>query len=301
MTTKILIIGATGNISRLTAAALTAQYPKLQLRLTSSREDGLKLLRETFPAAEVVQADWYKEASLLAAMRGVDKVMVITPDFVTDESIATPNVIRAAKAAGNIQQIVRLIAMPPGFTSSRLTPAQLATRCGAALHSVAKPLLDGSGLPITYINVACWIMFNLAWFMAQDVKKSRRMSMPAISDTPRPWLAEQDIADVFARVLADDAARHVGRNYLITGQRRYTYPQVAAVIGDVIGEKVVYNDDDTSLREAMGPLFDTLMTYYTQETPCWAEMPTTRTFEELLGRPAMTLEQYVAQNKSLFI
>lgn len=301
MTTKILILGATGNISRLTAAALTAQYPQIQLRLTSSREDGQKALRATFPAAEVVEADWYKEATLLAAMRGVDKVMVVSPDFVTDESIATANVIRAAKAAGGIQQIVRLIAMPPGFTADRLTPAQLATRCGAALHSVAKPLLDRSGLPITYINVACWIMFNLAWFMAQDVKMSRRMSMPAVSDTPRPWLAEQDIADVFARVLAENASRHVGRNYLITGQQRYTYPQVAAVIGDVIGEKVTYNDDDASLREAMGPLFETLMTYYTQETPCWTEMPTTRTFEELLGRPAMTLEQYVAQHKSLFI
>jgi hypothetical protein len=119
---KTLILGAAGNLARPTAAMLTARHPEIALRLTSSRAEGIELLRSAFPSAEVVGADWYDEPSLVAAMRDVEKVLVITPDFVTDENVATPNIIRAAERMG-VSQLVRLIAMPPGFSVAPSTAA----------------------------------------------------------------------------------------------------------------------------------------------------------------------------------
>jgi NAD(P)H dehydrogenase (quinone) len=297
---KVLIIGATGNLGRLTASVLSSRYPTVALRLTSTREEGRTALREAFPNAEVVSADYNDEASLAAAIKGTDKVLVVTPDFITDEAAAMPKFIRAAKAAGGVSQVVRFIAIPPGFTISDLTPAQLATHTGAAMHVVAKPILDASGLPLTYVNTACWIMFNLPWFMAEEVKSSRRLLMPSAADAARQWVAEGDIAEVLAKILTEDVARHVGREYLLTGAQRYTFAQVASLLSEVLGEKVTYVDDDAAVRRAMGANFPTLMTYFSHETQAYASVPATKTIAELLGRPALTLRQYIEQNRSHF-
>lgn len=297
---RITLLGATGNLGRLTATLLASQHPAVQLRLTSHRKEGCSALREAFPQAEVVAADWYDEETLRDAVAGTEKILMVTPDFATDETVVTPNLIRAVRAVGGIKQVVRFIAIPPGFTVDQLTPAQLATRCGAALHTVAKPLLDASGLPITYVNCACWIMFNLPWFMAEDVKASRRLLMPAAADAPRQWVSEDDIAEVVAKVLTDDASRHVGREYLLSAERRYSFAQVAELLSEVLGENVAYVDDDSGVRRAMGDNFPTLMTYFTHETRAYGGVPATRTIEELLGRPQVTLRQYVDQNKGLF-
>ena len=290
---KILILGATGNLARLTATALTNDHPAVQLRLTSHRAQGRSLLMDAFPAAEVVAADWYDEATLILAVSGVDKVLMVTPDFVTDERVVTPNIIRAIRAIGEISQLLRFIAIPPGFTAAMATAEQLSTRCGAMQHVVAKPLLDDSGLPVTYVNAACWIMFNLPWFWAQDIKASRRLLMPAATDAPRQWISEHDIADVFAHILADETALHVGREYLLTGHGRYTYAEVAALVADVLGERVTYVDDDAAIRRATGDYYAALMTYFTHETEAYRAVRSTQTVQALLGRPQATLRTYV--------
>jgi NAD(P)H dehydrogenase (quinone) len=296
----VLILGATGNLGRLTAAAIHGQYPNVQLRLTSHREEGRKQLRDAYPDAEVVAADWYDEGSLRSAIAGVERILMVTPDFATDETIVTPNLIRAVKAAGGVKQVLRFIAIPPGFTAAALTPEQLATRCGAAQHVVAKPALDASGLPVTYVNAACWIMFNLPWFMSAAVKASRSLVMPSAADAARLWVSETDLADVFTKILTADAGLHVGKDYLVTSGRRYTFAQVAALLSEVLGQPVSYVDSDASLRNAMGDAFPVLMTYFTHETEAYSAVPTTCVIEELLGRAPVTLRQYAEMNKELF-
>jgi NAD(P)H dehydrogenase (quinone) len=297
---RILILGATGNLGGLTASLLAADRD-VTLRLASSRAAGGAALRERFPKAEVVQADWYDADSLQAAVAGVDRVFVITPDFATDETVVTPNIIGAVRAAGSVKQLLRLIAIPPGLTATHLAPDELATRCGAAMHMVAKPLLDASGLPLTYLNVPCWIMFNLPWFLAEDVKTRRRLAMPAKSDSARLWVSETDIAAVAAKLLTDPFAEHVGKEYRLTGTKRYAYADLAELLSEVLGDRVTYVDDDTSLRRAMGDNFDTLMTYFKHETRDYGSVPSTDTVSRLLGRPQMTLRDYVVANKNLFL
>lgn len=297
----ILILGATGNLGRLAATTLARAHPEVGLRLSSHRDEGRAQLRGSFPAAEVVDADWYDESSLFRAIAGVDRILVVTPDFTTDETVVTPNLIRAIKAAGRVKQVVRLIAIPPAFTINDLSEAQLATRCGAAQHVVAKPLLDSSGLPVTYVNAACWIMFNLSWFMSEDVKSTRRLLMPSCADAARLWVSETDLADIFAKLLTDSAELHVGREYLVTAGRRYTFAQVASLLGEVVGEPVTYVDSDSSLRRAMGESFSTLMTYLSHETQAYAGVPVTRVIEQLVGRAPMTLREYAEFHKDAFL
>ena len=296
---KILIFGATGNIGGLTSERLAVRSDA-HLRLTSSREEGLETLAERFPAAEIIQADWYDEASLTKAMEGVDRVLVVTPDFVTDENIVTPNIIRAAKSAGSIKQIVRLIAIPNSMSADQLSQRFLDTRCGANLHVIAKPLFDASGLPMTYINVPGWIMFNLPWFLAPEVQANRRLAMPAITDADRMWISEGDIADVMASILRSPVADHVGKEHVLTAANRFDYPAIARSLSEELGEEVRYVDDDAPLREAMGESFDMLMTYFEHETQAYIGVQHSETIAKLLGRPQETVQDYIKTNRELF-
>jgi uncharacterized protein YbjT (DUF2867 family) len=297
---KILILGATGNLGGLTAQALLTHRPAASIRLISSRAAGCSGLRERFPQCEIAQADWYDTPSLSAATAGVDRVFVVTPDFATDESMVTPNIIRAVRAAGTVRQVVRLIAIPPGLTQADLSAEVRATLIGAAIHTVAKPLLDASGLPLTYVNVPCWIMFNLPWFLAEDVKSRRRIAMPAKSDAARLWVSEADIAAVAAKVLSDRAEEHTGQEYRLTGDRRYTFAQLAELLSVVLGERVTYVDEDASLRRIMGEHFPALMTYFSHETRDYLSVPVTDTIRRLLGRPPVALQEYIEANRALF-
>ncbi len=295
---RILILGATGNIGGLTSERLAGRGAAL--RLASSREAGRAALAERFPDAETVQADWYDEASLEAAMQGVNRVFVVTPDFMTDERVVTPNIINAAKAVGSINQIVRLIAIPPGLTEAGLSQAFLDTRCGANLHVIAKPLFDASGLPMTYINVPGWIMFNLPWFLAPEVKANRRLAMPAVTDADRMWISEGDIADVAATILTAPIADHVGKEHVLTAPARYDYHAIARMLGEELGDEVAFADDDGPLRETMGEAFDALMIYFQHETRAYGGVVHGETVAELLGRPQETVRDYINANRELF-
>ncbi len=297
---RILILGATGNLGQLTADAL-ASDPQVTLRVASSRRSGYDRLKARFPHAEVVIADWYDRESLVKAMQGVNRVFVATPDFYTDEHLVTPNIISAAQSVGDIEQIVRLIAIPDGLTADRLSPEFLATRCGANLHVIAKPLLVASGLPVTFLNVPAWIMFNLPWFLAPEVKKHRQLAMPAVTDASRMWVSEGDISEVAARLLRGSAEDHIGREYVLTAAQRYNYPQIAGILTEELGEQVTFVDEEGPLREMMGDKFDTLMTYFRHETQAYGEVTHHETVVDLLGRPQVTVQDYIRHHRHLFI
>ncbi|GAA1949167.1 hypothetical protein GCM10009798_05480 [Nocardioides panacihumi] len=296
---KTLILGATGNLGGLTAGHLHRSDP-LTLRLATSREAGLHRLERRFPGAEAVLCDWNEEASVVEAIKGVSRVLVVTPDIVTDESVVTPNIIRAARKAGTVELLVRLLGMPPGFTLEQADPAYVAARCGAGLHVVAKPLLDTSGLPVCYVNAPAWLMFNLPSFVATDVKANRRVAMPASTDCPRMWVSEGDVAEILAQVLSGDPADHVGQEHVLTSPTRHDYSGLAGVFTEVLGEAVTYVDDDRPLREAMGGSFDQLMTYLSHETGSYAGVQHVDTLARMLGRPAETLADYITAHKEYF-
>lgn len=297
---KTLVLGATGSLAGLTARLICQQCSPQTLRVATSREKNLQRLSERFAGAEAVVADWYDEASLAAAMQGVNKVLVVTPDFVTDETVVTPNIIKTARKAGTVELIVRLLAIPPGLTAGDLRQEFLDTRCGANLHVIAKPLLDASGLAVCYVNVPAWIMFNLATFFAPEIKSGRRITMPAMTDANRMWVSEHDISAVMAKVLCEPAALHGGREYVLTAAQRYAYADVAHVFSERLGKPVAYVDDDRALRASMGDDFDRLMTYFRHETEAYRDVVHRETVSQLLGRPPQTLGDYIEANRRRF-
>lgn len=296
--TKILILGATGNLASRVTAALAGR-PGLSLRLTSSRDEGVARLRADWPDAEVMRADWYDPDDLKAAFAGVNRVLVIPPDFTTDEAVVTPNVIAAARATPGLEHVVRLLGQAPDQDPATMDPAWIATRAGTGLHPVAKALLDRSGLPLTYVNVGAWIGFNLPWFIARDVRDRRQVRLT--HDALRPWLDEADIAAAFATVLAEGPARHAGRTWLLTAPDRYRFADVARLIGAEIGQHIDFVDTGDGLRETIGDTAEAMLTYLRFEQGVWDRIPDSDDLARLIGRPPVTLAQYIRNHRAIFI
>lgn len=297
--TRILILGATGNIASLVAEALAAR-PEATLRLTSTRDEGVETLKRAYPKAEVVKADWHRADTLPAAFDGVDRVLMITPDFITDEVLATTNVVEAAKAASTLDHFVRLTAVYPNVTDADITEEWFGCHTGSALKNVTLPIMDASGLPVTYVNVAAWIAFNLMWFGETDVKDAREMAFPRRLDAPRTWITEQDIRDVIVKILFDGPAYHAGKEHVLTGQEHFGFDHVTALLSAEVGEPVRWVDSEAGLRRAAGENAELLLTYISSERKHCASVPVTDTVERLLGRRQETLAEYIAANRDWF-
>lgn len=297
--TKILILGASGNIASLVTASL-AQARGITLRLTSSRDDGVTRLRDDYPNAQVVKADWRDLPSLQAAFEGIDRVLVITPDFVTDELVATPNLIKAAQGTPGLEQFVRLIAIYPNVKDEEITEEWLATKTGTATKKITLPLMNASKLPITYVNVAAWIDFNLMWFAGDDIQQRRELHLPHRLDAPRTWIAEGDIAAVIEKVLLEGPDLHRGKEHILTGTEHHDFRQVVDMISAEVGETVRLVDSEDGIRRGAGEAADTLLAYLNSERLHAGQVPITDTAETMLGRKPQSLRDYIATYREFF-
>lgn len=67
-----------------------------------------------------------------------------------------------------------------------------------------------------------------------EIKQHRRLAMPQATHASRLWLSECDAVAAAARILASDAALHVGHEYLLTGTERIDFTQLAELLGEVL-------------------------------------------------------------------
>ncbi|WP_246688613.1 NmrA family NAD(P)-binding protein [Mesorhizobium sp. CU2] len=292
----ILILGATGNIAAPVARELAAK-DDVRLRLTSRSEAGRDKLRAEFPGAEIMSADWLDKTSLDRAFDGIHGALMVTPDF-TDEVTAVANVLAAAKGSPVFEHLVRLIAIPP-IAKEDMTEEWLRTNAGVAMHWMAMEAFRGTDIPITFVNVPTWTDFHLVTAGAQSVRERRELPMKG--DAARLWISEDDMGEVFAKILREGPKQHVGRTYVLTGPMRHRFGEIAEMISDEIGEKVTWVESDESFKLALGEHAEALTTYARYSSKHAEKQQHTKTLEELLGRAPTTLREYIARYRASFI
>jgi uncharacterized protein YbjT (DUF2867 family) len=117
---------------------------------------------------------------------------------------------------------------------------------------------------------------------------------------------EQDLAEVIARALRTDAlvARR-GRRLELTGPQSLTHQQLVATIGEVLGRPLRYQElPPEAAKQGMvaygmpEPFVEALMARYAREVSQPA--PVTGEVERILGRPARTYAEWVADHADAF-
>jgi len=217
----ILVTGAAGLNGRELVRLLSARGVAVRaLVRTPSKAAAIAGL----PGVEVVEGDMSRPDSLAAALRGVDRAMLISstsPDMVEVQS----TFIDAAKAAG-VKHVVKLSGIIPDLDS----PFRF-----ARMHGEIEKRLEESGLAFTHIRAG---EFMQAYFRQAPAIAARGVLPLAMGDARIASVDVADIAKVAAVVLT--APGHEGKAYALTGPESLTMTEVAERIASAIGRPVRY-------------------------------------------------------------
>ncbi len=282
----ILITGATGTNGQ----ELIRQLSKMGQKLRALVRDPAKADEIKGPNVELVPGDFDHPETLDAALKGVEKAFLLSP---VDQRLGkwSRNFIEAAKRAG-LKHLVKFSGMGSEVTSA----AEL-----LRMHAETDVVLRGSGVPFTILQPNSF--FQNMLYSAGTIKSQGKFYLP-FKNAPQSLVDVRDINAVAAKVLTSSG--HEGQTYTITGPAAITFKQVAATMAAVLGRVVEYVDvppsaaADSMRQMGMRAWDVTALTDLYAYFASGAAATVTDTVPRLLGRPAISFEQFVKDHRAAF-
>ena len=281
----ILLTGITGNIGGATARALLAKG----VRFRALVRDPGKAAAWADKGVELVQGDIEDAAAVKRALAGVDRALLVMPNGEFQER-AELAFTRTAKEAG-LPWLIKLSS--PEAVRGTTSPIPLA-------HIAAEDAIMASGMKWTFVRPSFY-MQNFRGSV-KGAKASGKLSMPMGNGTVA--LTDNEEAGAFiAHILTGpNSAQHHGQCYDITGPDPVmNFHQIAAAIGEAIGQKVVYDDcDPKAFQEAIRPFHrnqwhsDAVARLFAEIANDKTPGHKTDTFQKIMGRPGRSLREYLA-------
>ena len=281
----IVIFGATGTIGTPLITTLLAKG--IALRAVTS--DAARIAALKAQGCEAVVADFDDPAALARACKGAQKVFLVTPAH-QEMGRWKANVIRAAADAG-VQHMVM---------STGLGASPKARLTFGIWHSASQELLKESGMGWTLIQPT-YFMQNLLW-QADSIATDNTY----LDDVGGPvsWVDARDIADVTAEALTTEG--HQGKTYGLTGDEALSGDDIAALLTQSLGRDItrraVGPDEARANMIASGMVAEVAdaMIELAGLAPKGYLSGTETTVQDVLGRPARRLADFIAENSSAF-
>jgi len=189
---------------------------------------GLKAL-----GVQVRVADYGDKASLEKALKGVDRLLLVSGNDFSQRAAHHKNVIDAAKADG-----VKLIA----YTS--VSKAPTSTNAVAPDHKATEEYLKKAGIPFVLLRNN-WYTENYT----DDVKHSKASGVIALA-TGKGKVASAsrtEYAEAAAKVLTGEG--HAGKIYELTGPMAWDFNELAKVATELVGRPVTYQAQTAAERQ----------------------------------------------------
>ncbi|OYU89338.1 MAG: NAD(P)-dependent oxidoreductase [Bradyrhizobiaceae bacterium PARB1] len=219
---RILVTAAGGQLGRLTIDALLRQVPASQI--VAGLRDPAKGADLAAKGVTVVAADYSKPETLDAALKGIDRVLLISSNELGQRVAQHRNVIDAAKRAG-----VKLLA----YTS--VLRADTSKLSVAKEHLPTEELIRASGVPFVLLRNG-WYTENYTASIPAALAHGALIS--SAKDGRIASASRADYAAAAAAVLAGED--HAGKVYELAGDEAYTLEQFAAELTKQSGKAVAY-------------------------------------------------------------
>jgi uncharacterized protein YbjT (DUF2867 family) len=281
----LVVTGATGTIGRPLVDVLVAQGAEVRAITRSPLAAGL-------PAGvDVVEGDPSRPDTVAPFLEGV------TALFLHPRAVGTSAVELLALARDRgVRRVVALSAMNVDDDLD-----EQPSRYRGDRNKEVEDAAVGSGLEWVSLR-ASYFAINalLAW--GAQIRAGDVVRGPYASFAEAP-IHERDLAEVGARALLTDAL--AGRRLQLTGPQSLTHEEMVATIGDVIGRPLRYQEvPPEAATQGMvqhgfpGPFVEALMARYAKEVGQAA--PLSGEVETILGRPARTFAEWVADHAAAF-
>lgn len=189
---------------------------------------GLKAL-----GVDVRVATYSDVPALTKALKGVDRLLLVSSSEVGQRAVQHQSVIDAAKAVG-----VKLVA----YTS--LSQADTSTNPLASEHKATEAALRASGIPFVVLRDN-WYTENYA----DDLRHARASGViaAAVGNGRVASASRTDYAEAGARVLVGEG--QAGKVYELTGSAAWDYAELARTIGELVGRPVAFQNQTLDERK----------------------------------------------------
>jgi len=220
----IVVTGATGQLGRLVIAALLKTMPASDIvAAVRNEEKGRDIAAQ---GVRVRLADYNQPQAWDGALKGADKVLLISSSEVGQRARQHRSVIDAARRVG-----VKLLAYT-SILRADTSPLRL-----AAEHKETEALIRASGIPYTLLRNS-WYTEN--YTVGIPGVLARGAVYGCAGNGRIASAARADYAEAAAIVLA--AGNHAGRVYELAGDSAYTLAEFAAEISRQSGKNIGYVD-----------------------------------------------------------
>ena len=264
---RIVVTGATGTVGGAVLRRLVADGHEAVAAVRRPETRDLP--------APTVAFDLTRPGTFAAALRGADALFLMRPPTAGN----VDPVVDAARGAG-VRRVAFLSVL--GADKNPLLP-----------HRATERHIEKSGLDAVFLRAA-YFMQNLSEVHAADVRRGV-ISVPA-GDGDMSFVDARDVGDVAAHWLTGDARGQTGLD--LTGPRALDFFEVAAILSDVLGRRVVYRRPGVAqfVRERLAagdPLaFALVMAGLYTATRLGVADRLTDTVARVLGRPPHTLREW---------
>ncbi len=174
------------------------------------------------------------------------------------------------------------------------------------LHWLSEQVLDWSGLPVVHVRPTVFLDSGLfTTLAASSIADTGTIRLPFGTGRTSPIVSD-DVARVVATVLADPAP-YIGRVLELTGPRSQDMNRVAEEYARALNRPVSYVDvppkawaEQVLARARLGPYVDEHIVTMARLHRENRYDRVTNTVEEVTGRPAESVEEFVVRRKDLF-
>jgi (4-alkanoyl-5-oxo-2,5-dihydrofuran-3-yl)methyl phosphate reductase len=280
----ILVTGASGTIGSALVSELCARGAAVRVFVRDARK-----VAQLPPAVERAVGDLDAPDTLRAAMRGIERVFLLSPAI---DPAQLARSLSAAEAEG-VRHVVKLSTLEAATGSDGI----------ARWHRAEEQQVQASGLSWTFVRAGNFASNALNWAASM---RSDSTVFAATGDGQSAPIDPRDIAAVLALALTGPAQEHAGQAYPLTGPELLSVAQQVAILSDVLHKplRVVDVDPDSmgaQLRSRHAPdvLVDALVELW-KRIRAGDGAHVSDCVPKLLGRPARTFEQWAREHAAAF-
>jgi NAD(P)H dehydrogenase (quinone) len=291
MSETILITGAAGQLGQRVIHHLLETYKVPAANLIAASRDTAKLADLAAKGVQTRKADFDDAASLEAAFKGVDRVLIISTDALAVPGQRLKQHTTAVNAA--VKAGVKHIA----YTSMPSPDKSLVTF--APDHLGTENAVKASGLPYTIIRNA-WYHDNYMHSMPHNLQGGSWYT--ASGDGKVPNISRDDCALGAAAALASGTTDSA--TYTLTGSQSLSADEIAATIASAVGKPLsaVKVSDEQLLQGLLGaglPDFVATMLVSADANIRDGNFDhVTEDFTKLTGKQPQTLKDFFVANKA---
>jgi uncharacterized protein YbjT (DUF2867 family) len=297
----ILITGAGGGVGGVSGkvVALLRQRGRAVRAMAHHDDDRADTLRAT--GADVVVGDLTRPADVATALGSVQRMfysMSLAPSYLE----ATATVATVARAVGDLDALVAISQM----TVSQMDALSMSESHHQRQHWLSEQVLNWSGLPVVHVRPTLFLDNPLfTTLAARTIADDGTIRLPFGTGRTSPIVTD-DVARVVATILADPGP-YIGRVFELTGPRSQDMNGIAEEYARALNRPVSYVDvppetwaEQVLARAGLG-------SYVQEHIATVARLHRenrydrmTTTVEEITGRPAESVEEFVARRSDLF-